>query len=139
MHRIGTQFLELGKNQLSNIIPKYRNLRILAGKIRNNNSADIIPSITNDNAELVQAGKIGFHKIVIVEHCTDKQCHNKSCNTIHEKACSLKSNTSTSVTELAGGLTHKVPQDKIGITFILLHLCLVLYAIYLITKTDKIF
>ena len=40
----------------------------------------------------------------------------KLCDTEHENVCSIKKgDTSNSVTELAGGLTHKIPTDKKGV------------------------
>lgn len=110
MHRVGTQFLEIGRNQLNNVVrasmPQQRNLRILAGKLKDKQASTIMPSIYNENPEQVQADQTGFHKVVVVESCRENQCHKRECDTVHERICHLKNADTVGVTELEGTLTH---------------------------------
>jgi len=93
-----------------------RDLQISGGKFNDKQANTIIPSTKSDLPEEVQSDQSGYHKLVVVKSCTDYQCHNKLCDSLHENVCSLKQgDTTNAVSELGGALTHKIPANKKGI------------------------
>lgn len=75
----------------------------------------VMPSATHRIPQQIQSDTSGLHKVAVVETCPEPQCHKRFCDTVHEKVCLHKSGTPKLTAEIAGALTHKVPNNKQGV------------------------
>ena len=107
--------IRLGNNATRHVglTPTTRPYHIAAGKIKEK-ILKIVPSLKKD-AEGVYSDTQG-HPIVGVKVCRDQpQCHKRKCDTTDKEICTSKTDNDQMTMELAGNLTHKVPQNTPGI------------------------
>lgn len=71
----------------------------------------ILPSTIYNDPQQIQSDTSGHHKVVVTQTCSEAQCHNRECNISHASVCPQK----TTVAELGGTVTHKIPFDKKGV------------------------
>jgi hypothetical protein len=94
-----------------------RGVKVLAGRYQKPVEHNI-PGVTPDSTTVIQSDLSGFHNIAAVQTCsTEPQCGKRLCDSVDEDKCPYKNTNKNPalVTEMAGGLTHKVPSHLQGV------------------------